>query len=579
MSRLGPPLIVLVTLSTSGCILDRSGTGGVDDDGGARDGGADAVVGPSCGDGTIDPGEDCDRDALGGASCATLGFTTGNLRCGASCAYDTSLCDTPCGNGAVDPGEDCDGSDLDGMGCAAVGLTDGSLGCNLDCTFDSSACLGCGNGHVDGAEECDGSDLGGQSCTGALACDASCRLSIAGCGVPSAGDGRDGDLVVDADTDFGERTGAPSWPVGAIDGVRASLKEDATGLAAGDEVLVLAVQGEPGACADAGHYELARVAAVAGGEVDLTAPLAGSFGFGSGSPVVLMQRVPSYFRVAINGTATLRPAPWDGSRGGVIAFRARELSIAAGAALSAEGRGFRGGLGWRGNGRRDGRRGESLCGNPQDESTAANDGGGGGGRHVDPGDGCGQGGGGGGYGGVGTSYGYASECVRVGARDPAGNGGRVYGGRDLGAAIYLGSGGGAGATDDDSNDSGNGGPGGGLVLVWAATAAIDGLISVRGGPGEVAPDTNDAGNGGGGSGGTLVLRAATLTGAGRFDASGGPGEPGRTDWNSAGGDGGIGRIRLDFFSVDGLAYGTPEAMDRTAAMCTPLPDQRERFFE
>ncbi len=563
--------MLLLSLSASGCILDRSGTR--EADAGGRPDGATAA----CGDGTIDPGEDCDGDALGGATCETLGFSRGALGCDA-CAYDVSGCDTPCGDGAIDPGEDCDGADLGGASCASIGLMDGALACSTDCTFDRLGCFGCGNGRIDAGEACDGADLGGLTCTGTLACDPSCRLSVAACAITGAGDGRDGALLVDRNTDFGVDTGAPGYLAGAIDGARLSLKEDAVGIAAGDEVLVIALQGTSAGCMDAGHHELARVAAVAGPEVDLVAPLAATFRAAEGA-VVLVQRVPSFSRVVVSGTATLRPEAWNGQRGGVIAFRTRELTIAAGAALSADARGFRGGIGWRGAGRRSGRRGESICGDPQDESTAANDGGGGGGRFVDPGDGCGQGGGGGGHGGVGTSHGYASECVRVGAADPAGNGGRVVGTRDLGAAIHLGSGGGAGGSDDHSDSSGSGGAGGGLVLVWAAVATIDGVVSARGGAGEVAPDTNDAGNGGGGSGGAIVLRVATLLGDARIDASGGPGAAGVTSWNSVGGDGGFGRIRLDYFTVDGHPFGTPAAMDRTGAICTPVPDQRERFLE
>lgn len=47
---------------------------------------------PHCGNGTIDAGEACDVEALGGATCATEGFAGGRLRCRALCVFDTTGC-------------------------------------------------------------------------------------------------------------------------------------------------------------------------------------------------------------------------------------------------------------------------------------------------------------------------------------------------------------------------------------------------------------------------------------------------------------------------------------------------------
>jgi hypothetical protein len=53
-----------------------------------------AVQGSSfCGDGTVDAGEDCETGDLGGATCASVGFSNGGvLACGPDCAFDTSGC-------------------------------------------------------------------------------------------------------------------------------------------------------------------------------------------------------------------------------------------------------------------------------------------------------------------------------------------------------------------------------------------------------------------------------------------------------------------------------------------------------
>lgn len=47
---------------------------------------------PTCGNGQLDPGEDCDGSLLGGATCIDLGFTGGTLGCTAACTFDTSAC-------------------------------------------------------------------------------------------------------------------------------------------------------------------------------------------------------------------------------------------------------------------------------------------------------------------------------------------------------------------------------------------------------------------------------------------------------------------------------------------------------
>lgn len=96
---------------------------------------------PVCGDGSQDPGEDCDAADLGGSTCETLGqgFAGGTLSCDAACTFDTSGC-TSCGNDAVDPGEGCDGTDLGGQACSDLGFFGGTLGCDAACTLDTVAC-------------------------------------------------------------------------------------------------------------------------------------------------------------------------------------------------------------------------------------------------------------------------------------------------------------------------------------------------------------------------------------------------------------------------------------------------------
>jgi hypothetical protein len=52
-------------------------------------------------------------------------------------------CVDECGNGTIQPGEQCDGANLQGFDCESLGLSGGVLGCDpFTCTFDTSGCAG-----------------------------------------------------------------------------------------------------------------------------------------------------------------------------------------------------------------------------------------------------------------------------------------------------------------------------------------------------------------------------------------------------------------------------------------------------
>ena len=145
----------------------------------------------SCGDGVVDPGEECDGANLGGATCESLGHyaRNGKLACLPNCTFDRSDCGGRCGDGVIqtDVGEVCDGTDLNDATCVGLGYYGGTISCAADCrAFDESDCarMGrCGDGAVQSGygEVCDGNNLDGQSCTslgyygGTLACQENCR--------------------------------------------------------------------------------------------------------------------------------------------------------------------------------------------------------------------------------------------------------------------------------------------------------------------------------------------------------------------------------------------------------------------
>ncbi len=157
--------------------------------------------GPECGNGTVDPGEECDGNDLHGKVCSDYGHAGGTLKCGVDCTYDFSDYND-CGDGRIQPGEACDGSDLMGATCESEGYDGGVLTCNGACQLDASSCNGgtgvCGDGARDGDESCDGHDLGGESCNslglgdGRLSCNRSCDFDTSACtddGGDSCGDG------------------------------------------------------------------------------------------------------------------------------------------------------------------------------------------------------------------------------------------------------------------------------------------------------------------------------------------------------------------------------------------------------
>lgn len=52
-----------------------------------------------------------------------------------------------CGNGKIDPNEQCDGANLNGFTCESLGNAGGTLACDpVTCTFDTSMCDGGGGG-------------------------------------------------------------------------------------------------------------------------------------------------------------------------------------------------------------------------------------------------------------------------------------------------------------------------------------------------------------------------------------------------------------------------------------------------
>ncbi|MGV8150613.1 MAG: hypothetical protein ACP5NV_02695 [Candidatus Woesearchaeota archaeon] len=186
----------------------------------------------ACGNGAIDPGEDCDGAVFGGFECADFGFADGLLKCNApgtenECQWNTDNCaigdDGYCGDNEINNyfNEQCDGtgasadwgdiSKLNNEGCKQFGFDSGTLKCNPSslpkgqrCMFNTSQCV---KTPANNNPRCDGVSVtsttlldSGEQCEigktftltcdkfngfdgGELKCMDSCMFDISGCNV------------------------------------------------------------------------------------------------------------------------------------------------------------------------------------------------------------------------------------------------------------------------------------------------------------------------------------------------------------------------------------------------------------
>jgi len=106
----------------------------------------------NCGDGTVNPGEECDGNDLDGETCGTRGFDTGQLTCELNCTFDESQCAVDCGNGTVHSTEGCDDDNTtSGDGCSDTCDVEGGWECQGEpsvCTTIPYNALSGGGAHV-----------------------------------------------------------------------------------------------------------------------------------------------------------------------------------------------------------------------------------------------------------------------------------------------------------------------------------------------------------------------------------------------------------------------------------------------
>ncbi|MBU1151359.1 hypothetical protein KJ632_00855, partial [Patescibacteria group bacterium] len=363
-------------------------------------------------------------------------------------------------------------------------------------------------------------------------------------------------------------------------------------LAVGDEILLINLQATNAAFVNAGNYETLRIQSISTNTITFTTAKTKYYGNNStddtnlgttaGTQRVMLQRVPNYTNVTVNSSINFYPTAWNGTKGGVMFFRANgAVSVSGiinantsgyaggatqrigGAGICGIGGASAGGTGAGGGGgvRITGNGGLGYCGGggggsdtnglgAAGSSTSGGAGGAGGQGGNGVVGGCGAGGGGAGYGSAGTGGGgnVAGGNGGTNSSGSGGNGGTTAngggggGGGTLGEStlskMFLGSGGGAGGGSGSSG--GAGGTGGGIINISANSITISGAVQSNSSNGSAGSD-GCGGGGGGGAGGSVALRANTLTlGTNLLSATGGTGGSG----TYSGGTGGSGRTAI-----------------------------------
>ena len=379
------------------------------------------------------------------------------------------------------------------------------------------------------------------------------------------GDGADGNITISSSRNLntdalaGGRTPADgeAFQVSAIgtatitvsgtgsDGTSAS--SIGTSVFSGDEVLLINLQGTSGAHSNVGNYEFCEVLSVSSAVITCQSNIANVYGESTNSDLsgqsVVVQRVPNYQTVTINSGGILTANAWDGTFGGIVAFRANtDIIINSGGKIEASELGYRGGTGATGNSLAY--QGESYAGLGT-QSTSANFGGGGGGTAYC----CGGNGGDGGGGGAFRTDGATGSLSGPGT---AGSGGSKYGSKSLTKLFFGSAGGQAGHYAGDGPNDSHGGNGGGIVYAGGVSLTVSGSILSNGQNGGDPTPAGGALGGGGGAGGSIYLDIdAQAVGVNNVTAL--KGTPGAGNPTGISSDG---MVRLEFNTITGVSTPT-----------------------
>ncbi len=332
------------------------------------------------------------------------------------------------------------------------------------------------------------------------------------------------------------------------------VTSSSSGFSVGDEVMIITMVDKATSNNTVGQHEFNTISSISGNTLTLATVRTYAYSASSSQKHQVL-KVPNYTSVTVASGVTLTCNSWDGSSGGILAFRANG-SVTNSGTITVSEKGYRGvghasslsgNAHWR---NKDGAQGEGIYGtgyaggNSSGANNAtwngANGNGGGGGT----GRGDAGGGGGGGYaanGAKGTNSGGHF----------GGTGGIAVGITNL-SKLIMGGAGGEGGGDEDGHLSGAGGNGGGIIMISCANLTNNGSITANGANGGNGTSTNPNGGngggcgmagGGGGAGGSVKIVSSFNSASGTISSLAGTG--GATNGcGGAGAKGSVGRIAL-----------------------------------
>jgi hypothetical protein len=361
-----------------------------------------------------------------------------------------------------------------------------------------------------------------------------------------------------------------------------------TGVAVGDEMLLINVQGDTTYYSNVGNYEFLRVSGISTNVISFNSPVSRSYGQSGnsvlGNQKITLQRVPNYSTVTITSAGSLTANNWSGSLGGIVAFKCDTL-INSGS-INTNGKGFRfgvGGINDSGAGCTQsptpspaGDRAESyqgvnsvaFCSRLGRSATTSIGGGGGGGGGNNSGDTANNRSGGGGGGGANRTNGSAgsnsSYSVNLG-----GSGGTAY---NTSTTLLMFGGGGGGGGRAVNGSGGIGGSGGGIVLIYANNFNNASIIQSTGSRGVNGTSSDDGGGGGGaGAGGAVLVKSNYVNSVGTFSIAGGSASSGGVGslygTGGAGGAGGLGNQLLKY-TVANVSVASVTASFESSSLTT-----------
>jgi len=312
-----------------------------------------------------------------------------------------------------------------------------------------------------------------QSCTYAMPSVSAPTLAITPTPIPNTlfGSGIDGTCTVSGTMDItsakcgstraGTAPDAVNFSVStnvAAGATQLTLSVVPTGLSVGDEIFLINLQGTATNYTTVGQYEMRKILTISGNTLTFDAPLVNAYD--GTTQKIMLQRIPQYADVTVSSGGTLTADAWNGTKNGVLAFRASGTVTVTGT-VSMDGKGYRNGKNYT-----DG--GESFCGNPGGGIIVTKTGA--------P---------------AGTDYGDGTKGV-------CGGGGGAIGGGELTEGQQMSAIGGIGSTIGGAGGAAGGGSGGGGYGTGGGGGYAYGNRTDIGNPG-VGTDGTDAGSGNGGN--------------------------------------------------------------------------------